>query len=292
MSSTMVCRPRRCATWLPEGWDPDHFDLDEVNAALGRLAPRDLDVALGELPPGLIQLIDRLSTPARFELDDWLAAPGWDEPDGFTDAEASALTTPYRALLDAVGDGVTLTAAGYLPPRVVEKVFIEARLHQDWIGKGNREDLTPPIADLRERSRRYGLVRKVKGHLLPTANGRRLHHDPQSLLEMLLSRLATEGDGFERLATAFRLVALAAGQPLGDSAVSGPRDDIGPIVLMLSVAGWSEGDGHPIEDYHVYSATWQTMAAVRLMIRGVDAGPDAHTDLARRVARAILRRMD
>ena len=129
--------------WLPDGWDPDRFDLDEVNAALARLVPRDLDTALGELPPSLIQVIDRVSTLARFELYDWLAAPGWDEPDDFTEAEATALTTPCRVLLDAVGAGLTLTGAGYLPPRVVKEVFTGARMTEDWPGAGNREDLTP-----------------------------------------------------------------------------------------------------------------------------------------------------
>lgn len=278
--------------WLPDGWDPDHFDLDEVNASLARLVPRDLDTALAELPPGLIQVIDRLPTLARFELDDWLATPGWDEPDDFTEAEATALTTPYRVLLDAVGAGLTLTGAGYLPPRVVREVFTGARMTEDWPGAGNREDLTPPVGDLRDRARRYGLVRKVKGHLLPTANGRRLHRDPQALLELVLTRLAQEGDEFDQVATAFRLVALAGGHRLGDRLTSTSGGDIDPIVTMMSVAGWRDGNGNPLEDHHLFVATWETRAAIREMVRCVDIGPEARADLTRRVARAVLRRMD
>ena len=48
-------------------------------------------------------MISQLSTAARFEIDEWLAAPGWEEPVSFTE-EATALTTPFRVLLDAVGE--------------------------------------------------------------------------------------------------------------------------------------------------------------------------------------------
>ena len=114
--------------WLPDGWHPDDFDRDEVNAALSRLAPRDTETALGQLPRAVSQVISQLSTAARFEIDEWLAAPGWEEPVSFTEGEATALTTPFRVLLDAVGEEPKLTAAGYLPPRVVETIYHEARL--------------------------------------------------------------------------------------------------------------------------------------------------------------------
>ena len=54
--------------WLPDGWHPDVFDLDKVNAALARLAPRDTDTdtALQSLPLAVTEVISRLPTAARF----------------------------------------------------------------------------------------------------------------------------------------------------------------------------------------------------------------------------------
>lgn len=42
-------------------------------------------------------------------------------PTEVTDDEAARLTEAYRVLLDLVGDGVALTSAGYLPPKLVEQ---------------------------------------------------------------------------------------------------------------------------------------------------------------------------
>ncbi len=285
--------PEEMREWLPEGWHPDHFDLDEVNAALAHLAPRDTDTALSQLPRELIEVIDRLHTAARFEIDDWLAAPGWFEPVTFTEAEAAALTTPYRAVLDAVGDGVTLTAAGYLPPRSVEAIFEQARLAREWIGKGNREDLTPPVADLRERVRRYGLIRKAKGRLLPTTKALRVRDDPEALLDLVLTRLAQEGDEFDRLAGGLVLVSIAGGVPVKFGrwrAVESPAFEA--VRRTLSIAGWRAGDGQLIEPYAAARGARIFTDPMVEMVTCVDGDPASARDLTRRLALAILHRMD
>ena len=41
-------------------------------------------------------------------------------PTQITAAEAAQLTETYRVFLDLIGDGVSLTGAGYLPPALVE----------------------------------------------------------------------------------------------------------------------------------------------------------------------------
>lgn len=285
--------PVEMRTWLPDGWHPDRFDLDEVNAALARLAPRETEPALAQLPRTVIEVIDRLSTPARFAIDDWLAAPGWDEPASFTDEEAAALSTPYRVLLEAVGAGLTLTAAGYLPPRVVEAIYGAARLENEWIGKGNREDQTWPVLDLRERCRRYGLVRKAKGRLLPTVRGRQLRESPQQLLDLVLTRLALDGEHFEQLAVGLSLIGIAGGEPVGDRYGFDAGTDrlTDEVCRVLTIAGWRMGDRSPLERGHVRGATSDTLGQVRQMLHCVDADPAARDDLARRLARALLQRM-
>ena len=174
---------------------PRHRDRD------GAAAPRG---GRGHHPA-----LDRCSVRGRR----LVAAPGWDEAATFTAEEAASLTTPYRAVLEAVGDGLTLTAAGYLPPRAVETIYRRSAAEGEWIGKGNREDLTLPVLDLRERCRRYGLIRKAKGRLLPTANGRRLRADSSALLDLVLTRLAHEGEDFERVATGLALLGVVVARP-------------------------------------------------------------------------------
>jgi hypothetical protein len=279
--------------WLPEGWHPDHFDVEEVNVGLSRLAPRDTDTALAQLPREVVEVITRLSTAARFEVDDWLAVPGWESPETFTDEEAAALTTPYRVVLEAAGDAFALTTAGYLPPRVVQTIYREARLEEEWIGKGNREELTLPVLHLRERTRRYGLIRKAKGRLLPTAQGRRLRDDAPALLDLVLTRLALEGQGFERVATGLMLLGVAGGASLsGRHGLDDEARELADAVCrVLSSAGWRTGDGHPLHRDHVRGATRDTLGVVRQMVRCAH-GDEARTDLGERLARAIIRRMD
>ncbi len=278
--------------WLPDGWHPDDFDLDEVNAALARLTPRDTETALGGLPVEVIQVISQLSTTARFEIDDWLAAPGWGQPVSFTAEEATALTTPYRVLLDAVGDQLKLTGAGYLPPRVVETIYHDARLEEEWIGKGNREDLTWPVLDLRERSQRWGLLRKARGRLSVTARGRRLREDPTALLELVLQRLALSGEDFNGVAAGLRLLAVAGGKALERERWDATRTVEDTVAQALTIAGWRTEDRHPLTRDHVMSATRDMMDAVRQLMRCFDGDAEEKADLERRLARAILDRMD
>lgn len=54
--------------------------------------------------------------------------------------------------------GLTFIAAGWMPPATVLAGMTELGLLDDWIGAGNREDLTPPISELRDAAQRLGLV--------------------------------------------------------------------------------------------------------------------------------------
>jgi len=71
------------------------------------------------------------------------------------EATATQMLRPLKLLLDTVGDGVKLTAAGYLPPALVQMIFDELDLGQEWIGKGNREHLTMPVLHLRATAHRH-----------------------------------------------------------------------------------------------------------------------------------------
>ncbi|MEO7132378.1 MAG: plasmid pRiA4b ORF-3 family protein [Dermatophilaceae bacterium] len=275
--------------WLPEGWHPDDFDLGEVNAMLARLAPGDTDTALSHVPGDLVELIGRLPTLARTDVNEWLGAPGWDAPATFTAEVATALTTPVRAVLDVVGDGLTLTAAGYLPPRAVQAVFGAADMGEDWIGKGNREDLTPPVAVLRDQVRHLGLIRKTKGRLVPTALGRRVRDNHTELLGVVLTRLGQADSDFGRLATGLTFLALAGGVPI--TGLWGAGEAIEERVCrVLSIVGWHVDGGGAIGRREVRDATMDPVQLLRQMVRTLEDAEAARA--VRDVARAVLDRMN
>lgn len=88
----------------------------------------------------------------------------------------------HQPLLEVVGDSVTLTSAGFLPPIVVEPFAVDAGVAGWWIDKANREVLTPPVASVRESARSLGLVTVRYDQLTTTATGVRVRQDPQALL--------------------------------------------------------------------------------------------------------------
>lgn len=110
-----------------------------------------------------------------------------------------------------VGGGLRLTAAGYLPPAVVERLVADLDLEIEFVGKGNREDYTMPVYHLRESATALGLVRKSKGVLSVTKAGQKVVDDPVGLLSHIRSRLPL-GREFERDAGLLALLVTAAGQ--------------------------------------------------------------------------------
>ncbi len=117
-----------------------------------------------------------------------LVAHATEEP-ALTELEILDSVRGYQLLLDLVGDGLNLTQAGYLPPRIVETLFTELKLDATWVGKGNREDMTLPVLELRESATALGLIRKAKGKLTVTAAGRTVSGNPYALFAHIASRL-------------------------------------------------------------------------------------------------------
>ncbi|MFE5700492.1 hypothetical protein [Rhodococcus koreensis] len=79
--------------------------------------------------------------------------------------------TAVRWLLTRVGgQGIRLTAAGYLPPG---------------------EDTTAPVFALRETAAQLRLLRRYRGQLLPTKKGAALRDDPEALRRYLAASLPT-----------------------------------------------------------------------------------------------------
>lgn len=211
--------------WLPMDWHPDHFDVDETNNALS-VAQSEPAAVTGELA----ELLEALEQRGRRRLREVLSRPLSHGPTGISESEAADLTETYRFFLEVVGDGVSLTSAGYLPPELVERFAEGAGVTGWWIGKANREDLTPPVAAVRETARALGLVTVRKGRLTPTAAGVRARRDPRALLQHIVGRLPVGTKDFDRHAGWMALAVVGSGAPAEDW-----RETISDLLFDL---GW------------------------------------------------------
>ncbi|MGQ4619981.1 IS1096 element passenger TnpR family protein [Nocardia sp. R7R-8] len=206
----------------PDDWSPVAFDIDEINAELAdfgvgtssRDTPAPESPGFGRVPGVLVDALRYLPNPQQRELRLLLVKAGLDGPVEVDIDTATALVHPFRVLLDHVGpDGVKLTAAGNMPPAVVAAIFADLGLAERWIGKGNREDLTPHVADLRQSAQRLGLLRKHQGRLISTTAARRLHDDPVALWFHIAERFSSLSKGSpQKEAAAVFLLAIAAGR--------------------------------------------------------------------------------
>ncbi len=214
--------------WLPLDWHPDHFDVEEVNAALAVATAEPVEVVAE-----LAKVAEQMERRGILLLRRVLGRPMTHGPTDVTDADADRLTETLRILLDIVGDGVTLTSAGYLPPAVVEQLAERSGIASWWIGKANREDLTPPVAQMRELARSLGLVSVRKGRLAPTTAAKRCDSDPHALLRHIAGRLPLGTKDFDRHAGWMTLAVAAGGTPAGEWHSE--------VAELLHALGWSSG---------------------------------------------------
>ena len=238
------------------------FDIDEINDMLSGLqlasepAPGSQDPERS-LPGPLDDLLHAIRTPAgQRELRRLLASARLNQPAGVDTATAARMVHPYTWLLDRVGaDGIKLTSAGYLPPAHVEAAVAELNLGAEWIGKGNRENLTPPVLHLRESAMAMGLLRKRNGMLLLTSRGRTVRADPSALWQHLAQRMPLPSrDQCEAQAGLILLTVIAA-QAKGDPDVTAAR--------LLSAIGWVNGNGTELDRLAASQASWDTKTALR-----------------------------
>jgi hypothetical protein len=221
--------PAHAHSWLPDDWDPDAFDPARVDLALAAAAAEPAAVT-GELA----SLVEELERHGSHQLREVLARPLSHGPTDVGDEQAARLTGTYRTFLDVIGDGVTLTAAGYLPPAVVEQLADRLGVSEWWFGRANREDLTFPVAHVRTAARALGLVSLRKGRLSPTAAARRLGADPQALRCHVVSRLPLGTSDADRQAGWMALAVTGSGVPAGQWR--------GEVTLLLHALGWRDGD--------------------------------------------------
>jgi hypothetical protein len=170
--------------WLPDGWHPDRFDLDETNKLIAAVTAVPADV-----PEELASLLELSQNRGSRRLSFALVHPASQGPTEISADAAARVTAPFRELLGVIGDGASLTSAGYLKPADVEQIAQRTGIADWWIGKSNREHVTPPVAELRATARALGLISVRKGRITPTHAARRCTDDPKVLVQHITDRL-------------------------------------------------------------------------------------------------------
>ncbi|MFJ9370945.1 plasmid pRiA4b ORF-3 family protein [Nocardia sp. NPDC101769] len=239
--------------YAPVPFDPDAInenlaEIDTPTPALRPAGPGDsAEADLPELMRDVVTLMRTMPLAAQNHVRQMINRIPLDAPPHIDEAVAAPAVRPYTVLLEHIGtDGATLTAAGYLPPAVVAAVFDELRMDERWIGKGNREDLTPPVALLRESAQRMGLVRKYRGKLLPTPKGRALVNNPIGLWSHLAAKTATQIGKYGEETPLLYLITIAAGVTEGVE---------NTVAEILTAADWTRADGSPLNGRDLTSMT-------------------------------------
>jgi hypothetical protein len=233
---------------LPADWDPDDFDVDQLDLQLQAL------VASGELlqrlKPEALEAVMRLSV-GQATVSGWLAQAAGTR---LQTADLDAATEPYRQLLAIIGGGVELTASGYLRPPVVQELCRAFEIDPILAGKANRENNIRPLAMFRKGAQQVGLLHTSHGLLMPTVAGISLGDDATGLWRHVAGRLPS-GRGDLKLDVGwFTLLALAGGvEHVG----------IYDTVHQLCIdSGWEDEQGDPIEFGVVNPLVWPTLSAV------------------------------
>jgi hypothetical protein len=233
--------------WTAGPWqefNPEHLDINAVNHELTLLFPAPAGNGQGPGSESLTQdLTNRMPPGLRREFRSYLRATSLDGPATVEADVAAAMTDPYLWLIRRIGlDGLSLTAAGWLPPAVVREAMTDLGWAKDWIGNANREDQTLPVLQLRESAQRFGLIRKIKGRLVLTVATRRMLDDPAGLWLFLARAVAhRHRHDSERDAALLLLLEVAAGKRVGWAGY------VEAVAFGLGALGWSTRTGAELD---------------------------------------------
>lgn len=167
-----------------------------------------------------------------------------------------ALAPPLWMLERASGDGLTLTAAGYMKPADARALaqFLPAMHDYPWAGA--REVDAHPVISFRKYLRGIGLLRRYQGTLRLTPLGRECRANPARLWRHLADTLIGEPLSFAGQCA----VTLAVYASTSERTIRVPR-----IARVLTAHGWRRSDGEPLVEWDIYpvwNELWVALAAV------------------------------
>lgn len=172
--------------------------------------PAALDALLALAPPAVVAGVAQLCLRARSRPEAELTVD-----------DLAEISRPYRYLVDLAGEeGIPLTAAGWMKPAYVERVYRDLGLDLDneWYGKGNREDRTQPVARLRSMCQQLGLLRKHKGRLVRSPMARSLTTDEEHVAAVGARLLRDPNPFLQSSLALFALLTAASGRAVAEHA--------------------------------------------------------------------------
>ena len=230
----------------------------------------------------IAELASVLPPPIRAELRQHLDRTGVLAPPGIDPETAARIIRPFAWLMEAVGaDGIPLTSAGWMPPATVLAGMTELGWLDDWIGKGNREDLTPPIANLRQAAQRMGLVRVQKGRLILSAAAKKVLGDPIGQLRLVVFGMYRKLSDAETDAATLLMLAIADGTP--------PAERWEAVAFGLEMCGWRAASGRAFTAVDIGHATFQTQQVLDNIGEPAWSGNRDESELLRLFATEALR---
>lgn len=243
--------------WLPQGWDPTELDLDRVNQAISLIgaSTEEAFATVAEVePPESIGALLEIAPPDVLAELAALCREAAAVQVGLDDDDLAAIARPYRHLLGLAGtEGISLTQAGWMKPAVVQEIFTTLGFDGSWIGKGNREDQTLPVAQLRQSAQDLGLLRKHKGRLLRTRKAEKLATDTD-YVQVIAMGLLREKDPYLAAARGlFALLSASGGQ--SDLKLS---DDVAELMTRCGLRTGPTG----VERQHAGDMVWPTWWAL------------------------------
>lgn len=165
---------------------------------------------------------------------------------------ASALAAYLWLLERADGDGLQLTASGYLKPADVRSLAAVMPTMHDWIHKMAREIDVHPVLFFREYLKEIGLLRKYKGTLRLSRLGRAMLPDPAEVWQHLARTLVPDEPRFDAEASVVVIVHMAT---------TDGRIDVNAVARTLTELGWAHRDGSGISSGEVHGV-WNDLWAV------------------------------
>ncbi len=241
------------------------------------------------LSADMFDLLSNPRCPGQVKVAAELIRPG--DPIEIDEQAARRVLAPLLWMVARIGsDGLALTKAGYLRPVDVNALMTELGWSNWWIGKANREDLTPPAAMLRRAAVASRLVRSYKGALVLTPAGRRLRDDPVALWFHVADALPVEKHRGQRTAAVLEILAdlAASGHDHRDGAATLPISAALDTAKAMASLGWANPNGHPLDSFDIYDSWTKTGDVLASM--GIEPYGDAIASAADRAAflRSVL----